>query len=136
MVEVLKPGQLGNVKLERLTISKSEEEFSRIRAVVTQGRETPVRAGEYMQLTVGSTLMMSDTQMEQQTNKNPISMLMEISQAEGSAPPEYAVVQSGPSHSPTFQCVARFRHFCVEVTSRSKQEAKTQAARELVAKLG
>lgn len=68
MVEVLKPGQLGNVKLERLTVSKSEEEFSRIRAVVTQGRETPVRAGEYMQLTVGSTLMMTDTQMEQQTN--------------------------------------------------------------------
>lgn len=67
--------------------------------------------------------------------KPPVSMLMEVSQAEGGSPPEFAFTQTGPSHNPTFRCVARFKHFCVEVTESSKQAAKTAAARELVQKL-
>lgn len=72
MVDVLKPGQLGNVSLERFSVTQKAAEFSQIRAVVTQGREIPVRAGDYMQLKVGSTLMMTDTQMEQDTNRDVV----------------------------------------------------------------
>jgi hypothetical protein len=68
MVEVLKPGTLGDVQLSQFTVSQEEEARSNIRQVVTQGRETTVRAGSYMKLTVGGTLMMSDTQMEQSSN--------------------------------------------------------------------
>lgn len=72
MVEVLKPGSLGDVKLSRFTVSEETAKFSQLRAVVTQGREHPVRPGDYMQLYVGSTLMMSDTQMEQLSNMDVI----------------------------------------------------------------
>jgi dsRNA-specific ribonuclease len=67
--------------------------------------------------------------------KNPVSMLMEVSQAETVKPPEFAVTQSGPPHSPTFRCLASFKHYAVEVTAGSKQAAKTEAARKLVEKL-
>lgn len=68
-------------------------------------------------------------------NKNPISTLIEVSQAEFLAPPEFAFTQKGPPHKPEFTCLARFKHFVVEVTAASKQEAKTLAARQLVEKL-
>jgi hypothetical protein len=72
MVDVLKPGTLGNVTLSRFTVSESAANFSKIRAVVTQGREIPVKAGDYMQLLVEGTLMMSDTQMEQLSNRDVV----------------------------------------------------------------
>lgn len=68
MVEKLPEGQLGLAKLTHVEVSEQAASFSRVRAVVTGGREQPINAGTYAQLHVGSVLMMSDTQMERRSN--------------------------------------------------------------------
>lgn len=68
MANRLTPGKKGVAELSIFEVSREDAEFSRIRAVATQGREQPVPMGKYAKLTVEGRLMMTDTPMEQRTN--------------------------------------------------------------------
>ena len=61
----------GNVRVEPIEVSESEAKWSQLRASVKGGLESlaAVNAGRYVRLVVGGEIMMSDTQMEQRTNR-------------------------------------------------------------------
>lgn len=69
VTEFLPEGEKGVAKIKHLEITEAEASFTRLREVITGGREQAVRPGKYAQLFVGHTLMMSDTQMERRTNQ-------------------------------------------------------------------
>jgi len=68
MHTILKPDKVGNASLTYEEVSEQMAQFSQLRAVVTQGREHPVQPGTYVRLEVNGTLMMTDMQMEQNSN--------------------------------------------------------------------
>jgi ribonuclease R len=118
--------QRAAVELLRCIVSRVEE-WPEVTEMVVEPKTSPAVAPQ--------TPPSSSKKVVVDLNKNPVSMLMELSQNEKVAPPEFGYSQTGPSHKPTFNCVARYKHFCVEVTAASKQEAKTLAAKALVKKL-
>lgn len=69
MAEVLAPASKGSASIEHFTVTKEEAERTRVRAVVTRGREPSVPAGTYVRLMIDGKLVMSDTRMERDTNR-------------------------------------------------------------------
>jgi hypothetical protein len=72
MTKRVPEGKKGLAKVKHLTITKKDVDFMRLREVVTGGREIPTPAGDYCQLFVGNTLMMSDTTMEKMSNREVV----------------------------------------------------------------
>jgi len=68
MVDFLPEGEQGEAKVVHLQMGEAESSFSRVRAIVTGGRDVPIREGAYAQLFVQGQLVMSDTQMERRSN--------------------------------------------------------------------
>jgi len=68
MHTLLRPGSLGDVRLETFEVTPEEAGFTRLRAAVTMRRDEVIDAGTYARLYVGKTLMMTDTRNEQRTN--------------------------------------------------------------------
>lgn len=68
MSHLIPPGAQGSVRVEHFEVSEAEASFSRMREAATGGRERSVRPGTYTRLVVDGQLMMTDTQMEQETN--------------------------------------------------------------------
>lgn len=68
MHTVLKPGALGDARLETFSISEEDSKRTAMRAVVTRRPDELIRAGTYCRLYVKNELMMSDTDMEQRSN--------------------------------------------------------------------
>jgi hypothetical protein len=68
MATVLPEGEKGKAKLKHYVISKKEADFSRLRMAMTGGRERAASEGTFAQLFVNGQLVMSDTQMERDTN--------------------------------------------------------------------
>jgi spermidine synthase len=62
VTQIVPPGVQGLAKVEHFTISKEESKATRF------WRDGQVSAGKYARLTVGNTLMMTNTKMEQNTN--------------------------------------------------------------------
>lgn len=68
MADKLKPGKKGLAEVSIFEVSENQASFSRVRSVVTQGRDAAVHPGRYARLSLNGELMMTDTQMEQTTN--------------------------------------------------------------------
>lgn len=68
-------------------------------------------------------------------NKNPVSAIMEISQATKQPPPAFAFRLSGPAHAPVVTCTSTFGGHEVTVVAANKQAAKQQACKLLLEKL-
>lgn len=66
MVDILPPGKSGDAEITHFTVSEKASRFTALRAAQHPGAY--VAPGSYAQLTVGRTLMMTDTQNEQRTN--------------------------------------------------------------------
>jgi len=69
MTDIIPPGRKGSVEIEHFEMSEEEASYTRMRAAVTNGREQAVKPGKYAKLIVDGQLMMTDTQMEQDTNR-------------------------------------------------------------------
>lgn len=72
MADRITPGKKGVAELSVFEVSNADAEFSKLRMVVTGGREQAVPAGKYAKLQVHGQLMMTDTPMEQRTNETLI----------------------------------------------------------------
>jgi len=68
MATVLPEGKKGEAEIRHFVIDAHLAAFSRLRAVVTRGREGAAKAGTFAQLFVGGSLVMSDTEHERQSN--------------------------------------------------------------------
>jgi len=68
MADLLPVGRKGDAILEHFEVSEADAKFTRMREVVTGGRERSLLPGRYAKLLVGGQLMMTDTRMEQETN--------------------------------------------------------------------
>jgi hypothetical protein len=72
VVEIVPPGQQGVAKIDHFEISKRESEFTSMRAAFGRSSEF-VPEGKYVRLEVkGYGLMMTDTLMEQTTNRGVV----------------------------------------------------------------
>lgn len=71
---VLPEGQLGVARVAHLNITEHDARFTRMREMATGGREQSIPVGQYAQLFVESTLMMSDTPMERRSNVAVVRM--------------------------------------------------------------
>jgi hypothetical protein len=67
--------------------------------------------------------------------KNPVSILMEVSQAWKVPQPVFSFDLKGPPHAPVVTCKANFNGHEVAAIAASKQDAKTAAAKALVEKV-
>lgn len=67
-------GEKGIAKVTHFEVDSKLASSTSIRALVTRGREEPISEGRYCQLHVGGRMMMSDTNMEQRTNRTVIRM--------------------------------------------------------------
>ena len=72
MATVLPEGEKGEAKLKHYTVSEQEAARSLLRMAATGGREQATKGGTFAQLYVGGQLVMSDTQMERDTNRGLI----------------------------------------------------------------
>lgn len=68
MADIIPEGEYGDTRVKHLVITKRDAEFSRMRQAATCGREQAVNEGKIAQLFVGSSLMMSDTPHERDSN--------------------------------------------------------------------
>jgi spermidine synthase len=68
MIEVLKPREVGTVKIEHYKISEQEAKFAQLRAAINARREEYVEQGSYVRLRINNAVAMSDTAMEQESN--------------------------------------------------------------------
>ncbi len=68
MAEIVPPSHLGEAVISHFTIDEAAAGFSRMRAAISSDRHAGVSPGTYAKLTVGGKLVMSDTDMERQTN--------------------------------------------------------------------
>lgn len=68
MAPLIPEGKIGEAELRHLIIREREASRTRMRAVVTGGREAPIPEGTYTQLIIRGRLLMSDTPMEQRSN--------------------------------------------------------------------
>ena len=69
MVDYLAPGEKGEARLDIFSVSKKDSRFTAIRQASNPGRMEFVPEGKYMRLFVGGQLVMSDTNMERDTNQ-------------------------------------------------------------------
>lgn len=70
MAAVIPEGASGDAEVTHFEVTKQDSDFTRLRAIVTGSRTEEVDAGKYVRLKVAGQLMMSDTQMEQDTNRD------------------------------------------------------------------
>jgi hypothetical protein len=70
MAKVVPEGEKGDAKVKHYTISEREAQASRLRMMATGGREQAANVGTFAQLFVGGQLVMSDTDMERDTNRS------------------------------------------------------------------
>lgn len=68
MIDVVPQGSSGNARVEHYEVSKEDSAFTAIRAMMHPGEY--VRPGKYCRLIVNNHIMMSDTSMEQRTNRD------------------------------------------------------------------
>ena len=68
MATVLPEAKKGEAEVRHFVINEHLAAFSRLRAVVTRGREGAAKEGTFAQLFVKGSLVMSDTEHERQTN--------------------------------------------------------------------
>jgi len=69
MADVIPEGKEGCAKISHLQVTAEASDMTRMRAVLKGDFDQIVREGSYVQLHVKGRLMMSDTQMEQQSNR-------------------------------------------------------------------
>lgn len=74
MADILPEGRIGEAEVQRLVIGKKEAEYTRLRAAITGGRDAAIQEGTYTRLFVDGVLMMSDTQMERNSNLDIVQM--------------------------------------------------------------
>lgn len=72
MHKVVPEGTHGDATIEHFEVSQRDAEWTRLRAVVTGGHERAVPPGKYVRLTVNRQLVMSDTPMEVDTNREVV----------------------------------------------------------------
>jgi predicted membrane-bound spermidine synthase len=70
MADVLPEGHIGEAQLKHLVIDEKAAKYTRLREVVTNGRDRAIPEGTYAQLYVNGVMMMSDTPMEQESNQS------------------------------------------------------------------
>lgn len=68
MATILPESKKGDAEIKHYVIDEKAASFSRLRAVVTRGREGAARPGTFAQLFVKGSLVMSDTEHERQSN--------------------------------------------------------------------
>lgn len=73
--------------------------------------------------------------VEVDLNKNPISVLMELSQTKKIPAPSYSFDLKGPPHMPIVTCTATFDGWTIQAIAAKKQDAKAAAAQGLLEKL-
>lgn len=69
MANHIPAGEKGVAKIEHFTVSEQDAKYTSIRAAFNPGRDEYVAPGKYVRLYIGRTLMMSDTRMEQSSNR-------------------------------------------------------------------
>jgi hypothetical protein len=72
MAEVVPEGQYGTASVEHFVIDQRTALFTALREVVTGGREQAADAGRYAKLRVNGCLVMSDTPMERDSNREVV----------------------------------------------------------------
>jgi predicted membrane-bound spermidine synthase len=72
MVKLIPQGSQGVAKVRHITITPQVAQTMVLRELITHGRERSSPAGEYCQLIVDGELMMSDTQLEHDTNQTVV----------------------------------------------------------------
>jgi hypothetical protein len=72
VAEIVPPGVSGNVRIEHFEVSQKDAEWTQLRAAVNRRGDEFVPAGKYAKLIVDGSIMMSDTPMEQRTNRQAI----------------------------------------------------------------
>lgn len=70
MVQHIEPGKQGVAEIRHVTVSEKESESTRLYSIIKRDRGAYVPAGDYVHLYVNGQLMMSDTPMEQRTNRH------------------------------------------------------------------
>lgn len=70
MATILEPAKLGEAEIRHFVIDEAMAQFSRLREIATRGREQAADPGTYAQLFVKGGLVMSDTQMERDSNED------------------------------------------------------------------
>jgi hypothetical protein len=73
MVKHVPAGQCGRAKVDHFHIGEREFSFMVMRQAVTRGREPATPEGYYCRLIVGGQVVMSDTYLEQDTNREVVS---------------------------------------------------------------
>jgi spermidine synthase len=69
MTQVVQPGAKGSAKVEHYTISQHDSQFSMIRSMANHDPYGYVSPGDYCRLVINGDLVMSDTRMEKETNR-------------------------------------------------------------------
>lgn len=72
MHTIVPEGVSGNCRIRHFEISPRDSQMTSIRAMVNPGRQEYIATGKYAQLLVGGGVMMSDTQMEQDSNRRVV----------------------------------------------------------------
>jgi spermidine synthase len=72
MVKLIPQGSQGVAKVRHITITPQVAQTMVLRELITHGRERSSPAGEYCQLIIDGELMMSDTQLEHDTNQTVV----------------------------------------------------------------
>lgn len=115
--------QRAAVELLRNIVLRKEQDLNDRKVVLVDGPQAPPP-------------VVLKKAVKQDLNKNPISVLMEISQAKMIAAPIYNYDLVGPPHAPIVTCTATFMGQTVQAVAAKKQDAKTAAAKALVSRLG
>ena len=67
MAPILPPGKAGDIEIDHFTFDKKMADTHRVTSMFS--REAPIPEGTYARLKIGGTTMMSDTPMEQRSNR-------------------------------------------------------------------
>jgi spermidine synthase len=72
MAEVIPEGERGNARVTHFEVSEDDARSYNIRTAMSGNGIAQVSPGRYARLTVGRTVVMSDTPMEQRTNRRVV----------------------------------------------------------------
>lgn len=68
IVDYIPEGQSGNVKIEHFEVCKEASDRTRMRSMFSHSRNEYVKEGKYARLVIDGSVVMSDTDMEKDTN--------------------------------------------------------------------
>lgn len=74
MIDIIPEGRSGEIQIKHIEVSQEDSKFTRLRAAIKGRPRDYVPPGQYAQLIVNGTLMMSDTPTEQRENFKLIQM--------------------------------------------------------------